>query len=387
MRRGHVAPAKAKSSGVASSAAATAVLGRATMPFDTPRPAPDSRADHRAIAWWLLGIAGLIWVMVALGGATRLTGSGLSIMEWAPLRGTLPPMSQAEWQRLYDLYRGIPQYELINQGFGIEGFKRIFWLEWLHRLWGRLIGLAFLLPLAWFWLRGRIPAGLKPRLVLLFLLGGLQGVVGWFMVASGFFEDSTTVSPYRLVLHLGLALVLYGMVLWTALGLLRPERDGPAHPAGLRRLVHLTAGLVVLAMLAGGFVAGLRAGLTYNTFPLMDGQWLPDGYAMLSPAWRNLTENIAAVQWNHRLLATLAGLATLAAAAWGHHALRPGFARGALLALGGAVLLQYALGVATLLMVVPVWLGTLHQAMAVGVLTASLVALHALRPAARPGRS
>lgn len=356
------------------------------MPFDPHPPRSVHRNDRRAIAWWLLGVAGLIWVMVALGGATRLTGSGLSIMEWAPLSGTLPPLSEAEWQRLYDLYRTIPQYELLNRGFGIEGFKRIFWLEWTHRLWGRLIGLAFLLPLVWFWVRGRIPAGLKPRLLLLFLLGGLQGAVGWFMVASGFEADRTAVSPYRLVLHLGLALVLYGMVLWTALGLLRPERSGPRQPAGLRRLVHATAGLVVLAMLAGGFVAGLRAGLTYNTFPLMDGRLVPEGYAQLSPFWRNLTANIAAVQFNHRLLATLAGAAALAAAAWGMRALPPGFARGAVLALGGTVALQYVLGVATLLMVVPVWLGTLHQTVAVGVLTAALVALHALRPPRIPAR-
>jgi len=351
------------------------------MPFDAHPPASAARlADRRAVAWWLLGVAGLIWAMIALGGATRLTGSGLSIMEWAPLSGTLPPLSQAEWQRLYDLYRTIPQYELVNQGFGIEGFKRIFWLEWLHRLWGRLIGLAFLLPLVWFWLRGRIPPGLKPRLLLLFALGGMQGVVGWFMVASGFEADRTTVSPYRLVLHLGLALVLYGMVLWTALGLLRPERTGPRRPAGLRRLVHATAGLVVLAMLAGGFVAGIRAGLDYNTFPLMDGRWVPEGYAHLSPFWRNLTTNIAAVQFNHRLLATLAGVAALAAAAWGARALPSGHARATLLALGAVVALQYAIGVATLLMVVPVWLGTLHQAVAVGVLTAALMALHSLRP-------
>ncbi|WBV43402.1 COX15/CtaA family protein [Pseudoroseomonas cervicalis] len=357
------------------------------MPFDPP-PAPPAtatrhapRADRHAIAWWLLCVAAMIWVMVALGGATRLTGSGLSIMEWAPLSGTLPPLSEAEWQRLYDLYRTIPQYALVNAGFGIEGFKQIFWLEWAHRLWGRLIGLAFLLPLLWFWWRGRIPAGLRGRLVVLFLLGGAQGGIGWFMVASGFEADRTAVSPYRLVLHLGLALVLFGLVLWTALSLLRPERNGPRQPAGLRRLVHATAGLVVLAMLAGGFVAGLRAGLTYNTFPLMDGQWVPPGYAALSPFWQNFTTNIAAVQFNHRLLATLAGLSALAAAAWGARALPAGAARRAVLALGGVVALQYALGVATLLMVVPVWLGTLHQTVAVGVLAAALLALHTLRPA------
>jgi cytochrome c oxidase assembly protein subunit 15 len=358
------------------------MLEGTAMPFDSP-PAETlaaDRANRRALGHWLLAVAGMIWVMVALGGATRLGGSGLSIMEWAPLSGAIPPWSDAEWQRLYDLYRTIPQYALVNQGFGIEGFKGIFWLEWSHRLWGRLIGLAFALPLAWFWLRGRIPAGLGPRLLLLLVLGGMQGAVGWFMVASGFEADRTAVSPYRLVMHLGLALLLHAAVLWTALGLLRPERDGPARPAGLRRLVHTTAALVLLAMLAGGFVAGLKAGLAYNTFPLMEGRLVPEGYAQLQPFWRNLTANIAAVQFNHRLLATLAGVAALSAAAWGARALAPGFARGAVLALGGTVAVQYALGIATLLLVVPPWLGTLHQAVAVAVLSAALLALHALRP-------
>ncbi|MDB5370104.1 MAG: heme synthase [Roseomonas sp.] len=359
------------------------------MPFDPTPPArfPPSRdaADRRAIARWLLAVAGMVWVMVALGGATRLTGSGLSIMEWAPLSGALPPLSHAEWQRLYDLYRTIPQYDLVNRGFGLEGFQQIFWLEWSHRLWGRLIGLAFLLPLVWFWVRGRIPAGLKPRLIVLFLLGGAQGAVGWFMVASGFEAHSTTVSPYRLVVHLGLALFLYAMLLWTAMTLLHPGRDAPPASAPLRRLAHPAAALVVLAMLAGGFVAGLRAGLAYNTFPLMEGNLVPDGYAALSPFWRNWTANIAAVQFNHRLLATLAGLASLALAGWGAAVLPGGRARTALLALGAVVALQYALGIATLLLVVPTWLGTLHQTVAVGVLTAALAALHALRrPPGRP---
>ncbi|MFC3123539.1 COX15/CtaA family protein [Pseudoroseomonas globiformis] len=350
------------------------------MPFD-PHPTPRNRdlADRQAIGWWLLGIAFMIWVMVALGGATRLTGSGLSIMEWAPISGMLPPLSQTEWERLYELYRTIPQYQIVNQGFGLEGFKQIFWLEWLHRLWGRLIGLAFALPLAWFWLRGRIPSGLKPRLLLLFLLGGAQGAVGWFMVASGFEADRTAVSPYRLVVHLGLALLLYGVVLWTAMGLFRPGRDAPPHPSGLRRLAHGTAGLVVLAMLAGGFTAGIHAGFAYNTFPLMEGRLIPDGYAQLSPFIHNFTANIAAVQFNHRFLATLAACGAVGAAFWGAAALPASFARTSLLALGWVVALQYALGVATLLLVVPAWLGTLHQTVAVAVLTATLAALHGLR--------
>lgn len=350
------------------------------MPFDdlgTTAGTGTRRAD-RPVALWLFGMCAMLLVMIALGGATRLTGSGLSIMEWAPLRGALPPLSEAEWQRLYQLYQQIPQYELVNKGFGLEGFKGIFWLEWTHRFWGRLLGIAFLVPLLWFAIRGRIGRRLAPRLAGLFVLGGLQGAVGWFMVASGFAAQSTSVSPYRLVVHLSLALLLYAAILWTALSLWRGA--GPAlGSTTLRRLTGATCALLAVTILAGGFVAGLKAGLTYNTYPLMDGRWIPEGYAMLDPALRNLTENVAAVQFNHRLLATLTLLVAAATVAYGwRHTLTPG-QRLALLALGAAVVLQYVLGVATLLLVVPIALGTAHQAMAVLVLTAALVALHLQR--------
>jgi heme a synthase len=358
----------------------------ARMPFDLrPQTLPDDgtqAAPHaRAVAYWLLAVAGLVWAMVAIGGATRLTGSGLSIMEWAPLSGTLPPMSEAEWQRLYDLYRTIPQYALLNAGFGMEGFKEIFWLEWLHRFWGRLIGLAYAGGLAWFWLRGRIPAGSKPRLLGLLALGGLQGAVGWYMVASGFEADRTAVAPYRLVIHLGLALLIFSAIVWTALGLLRPVSTAPAEARPVRRMVKVAVWALVAAMLAGGFVAGTRAGFSYNTFPLMDGQLLPDGYLLLNPWWTNFTTNILAVQFNHRLLATVAAVMALGAVWAATRRLPAGPARHAVYALGATVALQYALGVATLVHVVPVSLGTLHQATAVLVLAAALVALHRLRAA------
>ena len=352
------------------------------MPFDatpsaTSRPGIQ-RPATRAVALWLFIVCGMLLVMVALGGATRLTGSGLSIMEWAPLMGALPPLSDAEWQRLYGLYQGIPQYLLVNDGFGLEGFKHIFWLEWAHRLWGRLIGLAFLAPLAWFALRGRIDRRLAKRLGLLFLLGGLQGGIGWFMVASGFAADSTAVSPYRLVIHLAMALTLYAAILWTALSLWHAPSESPAIPApGLRRLTVATCASVGLTILAGGFVAGLKAGLTYNSFPLMDGSLVPDGYARLHPFLRNLTENVAAVQFDHRVLATLTATLALATVVAGLRRGVTGRLRAALAALGVAVAGQYALGVTTLLWVVPVSLGTAHQAMAVLVLTAALVAMHA----------
>ena len=343
------------------------------MPFDALSPEARQQRDLRLVAGWLFALCGMILVMVALGGATRLTGSGLSIMEWAPLRGTLPPLSEAEWNRLYALYQQIPQYELVNKGFGLAGFKQIFWLEFLHRLWGRLIGLAFIVPLAVLWWRGAVPRSLVPRLLGLFVLGGMQGAVGWFMVASGFFPDSTAVSPYRLVVHLALALALYAAILWTALGLVRAAPA--AVPAGARWLVRATAMVVALTILAGGFVAGLKAGLDYNTFPLMAGRLVPEGYAQMQPFALNLVENIAAVQFNHRLLATL----TLVLAAASLLAGWRSAARPVLLGLAAAVGVQYGLGVATLLYVVPAGLGTLHQAVAVLVLTAALVALNRMR--------
>jgi cytochrome c oxidase assembly protein subunit 15 len=345
------------------------------MPFDVRAfPIPATTGRHaRAVAIWLFALCGMILVMVALGGATRLTGSGLSIMEWAPIMGTLPPLSEAEWQRLFGLYQQIPQYQLLHDGFGLDGFKQIFWLEWTHRLWGRLMGLAFAIPLAVFWVRGWLPRGIWPRLLGLLMLGGLQGAVGWFMVASGFEADSTAVSPYRLVVHLALALVLYAAILWTGLGLW--GRPRVAAPPVVRGLARVTLALVAVTIVAGGFVAGLHAGLTYNTFPLMDGRVVPDGYAALSPGWRNVFENVPAVQFDHRLLATLTALAAVATVVAGARVrgLRP-----FVVPLAVAVAAQYVLGVATLLWVVPPALATAHQAVAVLLLTAALVLVHGL---------
>lgn len=341
----------------------------------TAQPDGLVRRDRVAVAAWLLATCAMLLVMVSLGGATRLTGSGLSIMEWAPLSGALPPWSETEWQRLFALYRAVPQYALLHDGFGLAGFKQIFWLEWVHRLWGRLLGVVFLVPLLVFWARGALGWRLLPRLLLLFALGGLQGAVGWFMVASGFFPDSTAVSPYRLVVHLCLALSLYAAVLWTGLSVLRGEAR-PAAPAGAAAWLTALVGMAALTILTGGFVAGLHAGLTYNTFPLMDGRLVPEGYAALSPWLRNLFENVPAVQFDHRLLATGT---TLLAAATIIRSWRDARLRGVLACLGIAVAAQYVLGVVTLLEAVPVWLGAAHQAGAVIVLTAGLTGLHQAR--------
>jgi heme a synthase len=360
------------------------------MPFDDrdfPNLPREERAasprSRRLVGAWLYGISFMILVMVALGGATRVTGSGLSIMEWDPIMGVIPPMSNAEWHHLFGLYRHIAQYRLVNEGFGLAGFKHIFWLEWTHRLWGRLIGAAFLLPLIWFLVTGRVERRLLPRLVLFFVLGGLQGAVGWFMVASGFEPGAISVEPVRLVLHLGFALVLYCAVLWTALSLAPPEpkRDraratamGDVAPR-LRFLAWSTLTLVALTIVAGGFVAGLHAGLTYNTFPLMDGRLVPEGYADLTPFARNLIENVATVQFDHRLLATFTLLTAtgLAIYAWRWLGWRA-------VLLGVAVLVQYTLGVTILLLVVPPALAVVHQICATLLLTAVLLVVHAVRP-------
>jgi heme a synthase len=357
------------------------------MPFDfrnlpgAPLGDRDRAASHpsRLVASWLFAVASMVLLMIVLGGVTRLTGSGLSIMEWAPITGTLPPLSDAEWQRLFDLYRQIPQYALVNQGFGLSGFKQIFWLEWIHRLWGRLIGFAFLVPLIWLWATGRIERGLRPRLVLLFVLGALQGVVGWFMVASGFFPESTAVSPYRLVIHLALALVLYAALVWTGLGVLWPVPHSAAAHRFLHRLAWLACGAIALTILAGGFVAGTHAGFDYNTFPLMDGKLLPSDYAALQPFVRNLTENIPAVQFDHRLLATVTLLVTGTTVGFGLLSWLPRRTRIALMALGIVAALQYSLGVATLLLVVPMPLAALHQALAILFLTGGILLLHTTR--------
>jgi cytochrome c oxidase assembly protein subunit 15 len=358
------------------------------MPFDVHDFPDASRMDRaatrqsrRLVAIWLFIVAAMIMVMIVLGGVTRLTGSGLSIMEWAPIMGALPPTTDAQWHHLFALYQKIPQYALEHEGFGLAGFKQIFWLEWTHRLWGRLIGVVFLLPMLWLWATARIERRLLPRLALLFLLGGLQGAVGWFMVASGFFPDSTAVSPYRLVIHLVLALALYAAIIWTGLSALYPGGHRAPVSPWIRRLAFACLVTVSLTIVAGGFTAGLHAGLAYNTFPLMDGQLIPDGYARLHPLVRNLTENIAAVQFDHRLLATatLLLVSIMAVLGW-----RVGLPRPLAAGLAAAVLCQYILGITTLLLVVPVPVAALHQSGAVVLLTVVLVVVHRLSNAHRP---
>lgn len=322
----------------------------------------------------------MIFAMAVIGAITRLTESGLSIMEWAPLSGALPPWSETEWRRLFALYQQIPEYQEENLGMTLAEFKTIFWWEWVHRLWGRLIGVVFAVPFIWFMIRGHIGRRLVPHLAAMFALGGLQGGMGWYMVASGFAER-TDVSQYRLVAHLALAVIIYAYVLWVAFRLLDPAPDTSPAPGAhrLRRHLIALASLAGLTMASGGFVAGLNAGMIYNTFPLMDGRLVPDDYAAIQPLAANFFENVAAVQFNHRVLAVGTVLAALVLWLMARRLdLAPG-ARRALdlvFAMAGA---QFGLGIAALILVVPVWLGALHQAGALILLSLILWAIHKLR--------
>jgi heme a synthase len=334
-----------------------------------------------AVRVWLYAVAALIFLMVSLGGATRLTGSGLSITEWQPVMGAVPPLSEAAWQEAFAKYKQIPQYELVNPGMSLAAFKLIYWWEWTHRFLGRLIGVVFLVPFLWFLAMGQLTRPLIWRLAGIFALYALQGVIGWHMVSSGLAER-VSVSQYRLALHMTLAVLIFGAVLWIALSLGRtPRPKRTAQPPGWRRAEAAgIAAVVLLQVAAGAFVAGLRAGSGWNTWPLMDGALVPDGLGALSPWWENLFENALTVQFNHRLLA----YAIAAAVAWHVWSLllgapNDGPARTSALVLSGAVLAQIVVGIWTLVAHVPIPLALLHQAGAVAVFAAALWHWHRLR--------
>jgi heme a synthase len=343
---------------------------------DTPQ-----QASHLgAVRWWLLCIAAMIATMVLVGGATRLTESGLSIVEWKPVTGMLPPLGQEQWTRAFDGYKAIPQYRELNAGMSLGEFKTIFWWEWSHRLLGRVIGLAYLLPFLWFLWRGALNADVRRRLWMIFGLGALQGVVGWWMVASGL-SQRVEVSHYRLATHLVLALFIFASIVWT----LRRLADRPPMIASLRLK---TASVILLALTfvqlyLGALVAGLRAGKVYNTWPDIDGGFVPSAARLLfeNPWWRNLFDNTLTVQFEHRMTAyALFALAVL-------HLIdavrsRAGVAviKGALW-LAAAIALQATLGILTLLNQAPIDLALAHQAVAIAVLT--LAVLQAERLAAQ----
>ena len=329
-------------------------------------------ANERAIGRWLMVCCGVLLALVMLGGATRLTESGLSIVDWRPVTGVLPPLGDAAWQAEFQRYQDSPQYTKVNQGMALGDFKLIFWYEFAHRLLARVLGLAFALPLLVFWLRGMIPPRLRWPLLGILALGAAQGYMGWFMVKSGL-VDIPRVSHYRLAAHLSLALLIYGSMFWLALRTLWPQR-APARPLG--GLSMFLLGLLAVTIIFGAFVAGMRAGLVYNTFPLMNGHLVPPGMDAFQPLWLNVFENPVAVQFVHRCLA----LTTFAVVAglwlsWCRAELVPA-QRHALNTLAAMTLVQVGLGIATLIYHVPVALGTLHQGGAVLLLSAVLAMRH-----------
>jgi cytochrome c oxidase assembly protein subunit 15 len=335
--------------------------------------------QNTAVRWWLIGVAALIALMVLVGGATRLTESGLSIVEWKPVTGTLPPLTSARWHEAFEGYKNIPQYRELNAGMTLAEFKTIFWWEWSHRLLGRFIGVAYLMPFLYFLWRGALGSELKKRLWLIFGLGALQGAVGWWMVASGL-TQRTEVSQYRLATHLILALVIFAAIIWTV----RRMQVRPAIAAAprLKLFSQILLGLTFLQIYFGALVAGLRAGRAYNTWPAIDGAFIPSAERLFfeAPWWRNLFDNVLTVQFEHRMTAYL----LLAVALW--HAIDTVRARAAGAVISGAwclvaaVLLQAVLGILTLLNQVPIDLALSHQAMAIVVLTIAVVNLERLSP-------
>lgn len=330
----------------------------------------------RQVAQWLLLCAAVVFGMIVLGGMTRLTHSGLSIVEWKPLLGAIPPLTEHDWQATFDKYKQFPEYQKVNLGMSLDEFKGIFMYEYLHRLLGRLIGVMFAVPLVYFVVRRRLRPGLAPGLVVLFIMGALQGLLGWYMVKSGL-VDNPRVSQYRLTAHLGVAVALYACMLWIAFNLLFARTDtARTQPAPYARWGIALVTLVYLMILSGGLVAGTRAGLAYPTWPLMGDSFIPPGLYATTPAWLAAFEDITTIQFNHRMFAyvLIVLLSTFAfrvyrSAGGGHGKL------GAIL-LVVALCVQVSLGISNLLLHVPVALAAAHQGGAVLLLTATLFLCH-----------
>lgn len=336
----------------------------------------DKQSKNRAVATWLLICCALVFAMVVLGGVTRLTGSGLSMAEWRPIMGAIPPLDETEWQRVFEIYQQTPEFIKVNPDMDVDGFKGIFWLEFLHRLLGRLLGFVFLLPMIYFVARKYIAVSELPWYLLMLGLGGAQGLIGKIMVASGQ-VDAPHVSQYRLVAHLAAAFLVYAMMLWRALSLQQSDANTTRH-AWHKRSYALTA-LISVTVVSGGFVAGLKAGLIYNTFPMMGSTWIPPGLLALDPAWRNLFDNTTTVQFDHRLLAIATFVFIVAFWLRARKADLPPRAAKASNALLHAGILQIALGIATLLLAVPTLLAVSHQAVALLLLTIAIYLSHSLR--------
>ena len=337
---------------------------------------PTNETRNRAVARWLFICCALVFAMVVLGGVTRLTGSGLSMVDWRPIMGVLPPLSDAEWQRTFEMYQATPEFQAINSHMDVHGFKSIFWLEYLHRLLGRLIGLVFLVPFVFFVAKSYIDRREWPKYLLMFILGGLQGLLGWYMVKSGL-VDIPHVSQYRLTAHLLAAFIIFAYMFWVALTLLHPASGKKRH-RWFGGTVLLTVA-ISLTIISGGFVAGLKAGKIYNTFPLMGESWLPPGLVALDPPWRNLFDNPTTAQFDHRVLAISTFVLIVVYWLRARKASMPERAKPAVNALLHTGILQVALGISTLVLGVPLILAASHQAVAMLLFTVALFLVHSLR--------
>jgi cytochrome c oxidase assembly protein subunit 15 len=332
--------------------------------------------SSKALSRWIFSCAALVFLIMVVGAVTRLTESGLSIVEWKPVTGALPPLSEADWARAFELYQTSPQYQQVNAGMSLGDFKGIYFWEWLHRLIGRLIGIAYALPLAWFWYKKRVPAAARKPLLGILALGALQGAMGWYMVASGL-VDRPAVSHYRLAAHLMLAVLIFCCLLRMGLRLSVPRAAGARALGSLRPWIRAATGLVAVTMVWGAFVAGLRAGVIYNdNFPLMGAHIWPGEIFYISPWWINFFENHATVQFTHRVLALLTTLSVLALAARGLFFNASRHLNVLFAALWGMVCVQVGLGITTLVTHVNIVAATLHQAGALAVLGLFMLLLH-----------
>jgi cytochrome c oxidase assembly protein subunit 15 len=351
-----------------------------TASVNSPDPNLIIRGDSpdRIIATWLFILCSMVFFMVILGGLTRLTHSGLSMVNWRPITGWLPPIGLQEWQSTFDLYKESPEFIKINDGMTIEGFKSIFWLEYSHRLWGRIMGVAFLLPFVFFIIKGWITRAVMPRLIIILLMGGFQGILGWYMVKSGLI-DNPDVSQYRLAAHLSAAVIIYGYMFWVAMSLLKAQHDFLKFSSPKFLIISIfVAFWIFLTIVSGGFVAGLDAGFTYNTFPLMDGQFVPDGLWTMEPWYLNFFENITTVQFDHRILAEITLLLVFGAWWIAQISNIPTSARKPFQLMLIMVLVQVALGIGTLMLGVPIFVASLHQIGALVLFTFSIWSVHNL---------
>ncbi|MBV9043901.1 MAG: COX15/CtaA family protein [Alphaproteobacteria bacterium] len=346
---------------------------------DAATVSPPIWRSRRAVGFWLLGIAAIILAMITVGGLTRITGSGLSITEWDVIMGAIPPLTDTQWHDAFAKYQRIPQYIHENAGMSLEAFKGIFWWEWAHRLLGRLLGFLFLIPFLWFAWTGAIKRAEWPRMIVLFFLGGLQGAVGWWMVQSGL-ETRVSVSQYRLAIHLGVALILFVAMVYIALEYLRLPETRARTAAAWPKLPTAFGVLVYIQMLLGALVAGLHAGLIYNTWPSMDGRFAPEDLFAVAPWWLNFFENPGTAQFDHRIGAYIV-VATALTLWWRERGKLTGYAGRSGNALLHITLFQVALGIATLLLQAPEFLAAAHQLVAALLLCTAVWHIFELRQA------